>query len=154
MTRLFARGELKTAILDALGGIEPANGYAIMQALAEAIGGSWRPSPGAIYPALLGLEDGGLIESSDDGSGSLLYRLTDAGRRARSEAEGALSAAADRARTAPTTTTLAALVDRFAASTPDRARKLGPKAEAAVTRLLDTTQTRIAAILDKETTDG
>jgi len=154
MTRLFARGELKTAILDALGDIEPANGYAIMQALADAIGGSWRPSPGAIYPALLGLEDGGFVASTDDGTGSLTYRLTDVGRRASSRAEGTLSAAADRARTAPPSTTLATLVDAFAAAAPDRGRKLGPKATTAVTRLLDSTQTKRATILDKETNDG
>lgn len=154
MTRLFARGELKTAILDALGDIEPANGYVIMQALADAIGGGWKPSPGAIYPALLGLQDGGLVDGVDDGTGSLTYRLTDAGRRASTSAEGTISAAADRARTAPPAATVGALVDDFASSLPDRSRKLGPKATTAVTRLLETTQTRIATILDKETNDG
>lgn len=154
MTRLFGRGELKTAILDALGEIEPANGYTIMQALADAIGGAWRPSPGAVYPALLGLEDGGLIAGTSDADGSFTYRLTDAGHRARSSAEGTLSAVAHRARTDPPAPTVGTLVDAFATSTPDRGRKLGPGSVAAVARLFETTQAKLAKIVEKEHNDG
>ena len=69
MSRLFGRGELQAALLDAIGALGPSHGYAIMQTLAERVGNGWRPSPGAIYPALLGLEDAGLIEGRDgDGS--------------------------------------------------------------------------------------
>jgi len=154
VTRLFGRGELKVAILDTLGEIEPANGYAIMQALADAVGGGWRPSPGAIYPALLGLQDAGLIESDGADSGSLTYRLTDTGRRHRGSATGVLSAAADRARTAPAQPTLGSLVDAFATAIPERGRRLGPTGAAAVERLLQTTRARLDKLIDKETTDG
>ena len=58
MSRLFARGELKLALLHVAAELGPANGYAIMQGLGDRVGGSWQPSPGAIYPALLALEDG------------------------------------------------------------------------------------------------
>lgn len=154
MSRIFGRGELKTAILDALGEIEPANGYAIMQALADAIGGSWRPSPGAVYPALLGLEDGGLVSGTTDDSGSLTYRLTDAGRRARQGAEGTLSAVADRARSDPPAPSVGALVDTFAMGLPNRGRKVGPSGVAAVQKLLESTQIKLAKIVNKEHNDG
>src|SRR5947208_1051335 len=116
MTRLFGRGELKAAIIDTLGEIEPANGYSIMQAMAEAIGGGWRPSPGAIYPAILGLEDAGLVEARSDDGGSITYTLTQAGRKVHAGATGTVSAAADRARTAPPAPSLGSLVDAFASA--------------------------------------
>jgi DNA-binding PadR family transcriptional regulator len=154
MTRLFGRGELKSAILDTLGDIEPANGYAIMQAMASAIGGGWRPSPGAVYPAVLGLEDAGLIEVAGEDSGSVSYRLTDAGRSVRAEAAGTVSAAADRARTSPPTRTLGALVDEFAAQVPDRSRKLTAASVTAVERALASTHQRLVKIVEKESNDG
>ena len=154
MTRLFGRGELKAAILDTLGDIEPANGYAIMQAMANAIGGGWRPSPGAVYPAVLGLEDAGLIEPAGDDGGSVSYRLTDAGRTVRAKAAGTVSAAADRARTAPPAPTVGSLVDEFAARLPDRSRKLTAATASAVERALESAHQRVTKILEKESNDG
>ena len=154
MTRLFGRGELKAAIIDTLGDIEPANGYAIMQAIAEAIGGGWRPSPGAIYPAILGLEDTGLVEATSDDGGSVTYTLTEAGRGMRADARGTVSAAADRARTTPPSPSLGSLVDAFASALPDRSRKLSQTSAAAVERALESTHQRLTKILDKETNDG
>jgi len=60
---------------------QPMNGYQVIQALAERTGGAWKPSPGAVYPALNQLVDEGLIEAheGDDGKG---FRLTPAGRAA------------------------------------------------------------------------
>ena len=43
--------------------------------------GMWRPSPGAVYPALAQLEDEGLIESFDN-DGQKAFRLTESGRPA------------------------------------------------------------------------
>ena len=154
MSRLFGRGELKSAILDTLGDIEPANGYAIMQAMATAIGGGWRPSPGAVYPALLGLEDAGLIEVAGEDGGSVNYRLTDAGRGVRAEATGIVSAVADRARTAPPAPTLGSLVDEFAAGIPGRSRKLSASSATAVEKALGSTHQRLTKILEKESNDG
>jgi DNA-binding PadR family transcriptional regulator len=74
------RGEVRTAILQLLNE-EPRNGYQIISELAERSGGSWRPSPGAVYPALNQLEDEGLVESFDN-DGSRAFRLTNAGREA------------------------------------------------------------------------
>jgi DNA-binding PadR family transcriptional regulator len=58
---------------------EPRNGYQIMSEIEERSGGAWRPSPGAVYPALSQLADEGLIASSES-SGRRTYTLTDAGR--------------------------------------------------------------------------
>jgi len=58
----------------------PRNGYQIMSEIEERSGGAWRPSPGAVYPALQQLADEGLIEAEESGGGRT-FRLTDAGRR-------------------------------------------------------------------------
>jgi DNA-binding PadR family transcriptional regulator len=75
--RRMRRGDVRAAILLLLDE-EPRNGYQIMQELEERSGGSWRPSPGSVYPALQLLADEGLIrgESRD---GSTVFDLTDAG---------------------------------------------------------------------------
>lgn len=57
----------------------PRNGYGIIRELAERSGGTWRPSSGAVYPALSLLEDEGLIGPAED-AGPKHYQLTDAGR--------------------------------------------------------------------------
>ncbi|MFT4108651.1 PadR family transcriptional regulator [Propionicimonas sp.] len=79
------RGHVRTAIL-ALLADEPLNGYQVMQTLAERTQGMWRPSPGAVYPALSQLEDEGLIESFDN-EGQKAFRLTGAGRAAAEQVE-------------------------------------------------------------------
>src|SRR5215813_10180893 len=45
------RGDVRAAIL-ALLREGPRNGYQIMAEIEERSGGAWRPSPGAVYPAL------------------------------------------------------------------------------------------------------
>jgi DNA-binding PadR family transcriptional regulator len=72
------RGDVRTAALLLLAE-EPRNGYGIMQAIEERSGGMWRPSPGAVYPALQQLEDEGLVRA-DEAEGRRIYHLTDAGR--------------------------------------------------------------------------
>ncbi len=73
------RGDVRAAIL-ALLQEGPRNGYQIMSEIEERSGGVWRPSPGAVYPALQQLADEGLIEAEESG-GRRTFRLTDAGRR-------------------------------------------------------------------------
>lgn len=77
------RGHVRSSIL-ALLAEAPLNGYQIMQTLAERTEGAWKPSPGAVYPALSQLEDEGLIESFDN-EGQKAFRLTDTGRQAAEE---------------------------------------------------------------------
>jgi DNA-binding PadR family transcriptional regulator len=73
-----ARGDVRAAIL-ALLSDGPRTGYQIMSDIEERSGGAWRPSPGAVYPALSQLADEGLIVGEESG-GRRTYRLTDAGR--------------------------------------------------------------------------
>jgi len=72
------RGDVRAAIL-ALLREGPRNGYQIMSEIEERSGGAWRPSPGAVYPALSQLADEGLIAGEESG-GRRTYSLTDAGR--------------------------------------------------------------------------
>ena len=73
------RGDVRAAILALL--LEaPRNGYQIMSEIEERSGGAWRPSPGAVYPALQQLADEGLIEA-EEAIGRRVFSLTDAGRR-------------------------------------------------------------------------
>jgi DNA-binding PadR family transcriptional regulator len=73
------RGDVRAAIL-ALLREGPRNGYQIMSEIEDRSGGAWRPSPGAVYPALQQLADEGLVEAEESG-GRRTFGLTDAGRR-------------------------------------------------------------------------
>jgi DNA-binding PadR family transcriptional regulator len=73
------RGDVRAAIL-ALLQEGPRNGYQIMSEIEERSSGAWRPSPGAVYPALQQLADEGLVEAEESG-GRRAFSLTDAGRR-------------------------------------------------------------------------
>ena len=57
----------------------PRTGYQIMSDIEERSRGAWRPSPGAVYPALQLLADEDLI-IGDEAAGRRTYSLTDAGR--------------------------------------------------------------------------
>ncbi|HEX9067018.1 MAG TPA: PadR family transcriptional regulator, partial [Streptosporangiaceae bacterium] len=73
-----SRGDVRAAIL-ALLREGPLNGYQIMSEIEERSGGAWRPSPGAVYPALSQLADEGLISGEESG-GRRTFALTEAGR--------------------------------------------------------------------------
>ena len=73
-----SRGDVRAAIL-ALLRDGPRNGYQIMSDIEERSNGAWRPSPGAVYPALSALADEGLI-TDEKSDGKRVFRLTDAGR--------------------------------------------------------------------------
>jgi DNA-binding PadR family transcriptional regulator len=77
--RKASRGDVRSAIL-ALLREGTLNGYQIMAEIEERSGGAWRPSPGAVYPALAQLADEGLIVGEESG-GRRTFRLTDAGRQ-------------------------------------------------------------------------
>ena len=71
------RGDVRSAILLLLGE-EPMHGYELIQRIAERSGGTWKPSPGSVYPALSQLEDEGLV-LIEKVSGRKTARLTDTG---------------------------------------------------------------------------
>ncbi len=62
---------------------EPLHGYGIMQKVRDFSSGRVQLGPGTLYGALSHLQQNGLIESADDGSGSerrKAYRMTPAGQ--------------------------------------------------------------------------
>jgi DNA-binding PadR family transcriptional regulator len=71
------RGDVRNAILHALA-TEPMNGYQIIQFIESQTSGQWRPSPGAVYPALSQLEDEEMIAATDN-EGQKAFELTAAG---------------------------------------------------------------------------
>lgn len=78
------RGDVRLAILSAVAGAaergESINGYQVIQQIAERSNGSWRPSPGSVYPTISQLHDEGLVET-DDERGRKSLRLTVEGGR-------------------------------------------------------------------------
>lgn len=81
--RRARRGDVRSAILELLAERGPSNGYQVMQGIADATGGQWAPSSGAIYPALAQLEDEGLVEQVEI-EGRKAYQLTETGAEAAS----------------------------------------------------------------------
>ena len=72
------RGDIRAVILSLLAD-GPSNGYGLIKTIAERSGGTWRPSPGSVYPTLQQLVDEELIEASGEGRRTE-YVLTASGR--------------------------------------------------------------------------
>jgi DNA-binding PadR family transcriptional regulator len=75
---------VRSAVLDVLRAAEAdgeqVNGYQVIQQISERSDGSWRPSPGSVYPTIQQLQDEGLVET-EDGGGRKTLALTDEGRQ-------------------------------------------------------------------------
>ncbi len=87
---VFAHGQLRLYLLSLLAS-GPKHGYELITALSDRFGGTYRPSPGTVYPRLARMEEEGLVRRSDDGRKST-YTLTDAGRAELAAREGDLAA--------------------------------------------------------------
>jgi len=72
------RGEIRFLVLDAIKE-RPRHGYEVIQHIEQRANGSYRPSPGVIYPTLQMLEELGQARVTDQG-GRKAYEITDAGR--------------------------------------------------------------------------
>ena len=70
----MGRGDVRAAVL-ALLAEKPMHGYQIMAEIEERSGGSWKPSPGSVYPTLQLLADEGLIRA-EESNGRKTYSLT------------------------------------------------------------------------------
>jgi DNA-binding PadR family transcriptional regulator len=154
MTRVFNRGELKLALLSVIDALGEGHGYAIMQELQQRVGSHWRPSPGAIYPALVALEEAGAV-TSEEREGLRVYRLTAEGQALLGAGEAApewrdISRRAD-ART--TRITLGRLLDRFEIGLPRRTSLTSEQAEA-IDASLTRTRNDITAILEQGAEHG
>ena len=72
------KGDVRSAVLSLL--LEqPMHGYQIIREIEERSGGSWKPSPGSVYPTLQLLADEGLI-NAEESNGRKTYSLTEEGR--------------------------------------------------------------------------
>jgi DNA-binding PadR family transcriptional regulator len=60
----------------------PMHGYQVIQEIERRSDGVWKPSPGAVYPALAQLEDEGLVEPAvlEAEGGRKVFTLTERGR--------------------------------------------------------------------------
>jgi DNA-binding PadR family transcriptional regulator len=74
----MGRGDVRAAVL-ALLAESPMHGYQIIHEIEERSGGSWKPSPGSVYPTLQLLADEGLI-TAEEANGRKTYALTEAGQ--------------------------------------------------------------------------
>lgn len=72
------RGDVRAAILSLLAE-SPSNGYGLIRTIAEKTSGTWRPSPGSVYPTLQQLVDEELITAVGEGRRTE-FTLTDDGR--------------------------------------------------------------------------
>ncbi len=155
MTRIFNRGELKQVLLAIVASLGEGHGYAIMQELQQRVGHDWRPSPGAIYPALLALEESGLIESSEK-DGLRAYRVTEQGERALGgeAAAPAWQTLANRADASKPRLTLARLLDHFEEQLPARRQQVSDEQAEAIEHTLDEVREHIKSILEKGGDDG
>ncbi len=86
MRRQMRRGFLKLYTLKLLFEGEK-TGYGLMKTIEEETG-FWKPSAGSIYPLLKSLEEADLAEHREEDD-KKLYSLTEKGRKAFEEAEGA-----------------------------------------------------------------
>ncbi len=77
------RGDVRSAVI-ALLAEQPMHGYQIIQEIGQRSGGSWKPSPGSVYPTLQQLEDEGLVRAQEQ-DGRRVYRLTEEGQRVATE---------------------------------------------------------------------
>ena len=75
----MGRGDVRAAVL-ALLAEKPMHGYQIIHEIEERSGGTWKPSPGSVYPTLQLLADEGLI-GAEESNGRKTYSLTDEGRQ-------------------------------------------------------------------------
>jgi len=155
MGRIFGRGELKQAILVVLESLETAHGYAIMGELKDRVGGHWKPSPGAIYPALLALVERGYVETTEE-DGTRVYSLTPSGRdEARASAvTGRWAALRARATSGEQRVTVGSLLDTFAADSGSRRRLTNTSQREAIESILERTGAEIDNTLNEGDTNG
>ena len=154
MTRVFNRGELKTALLSVIDSLGEGHGYAIMQELQRRVGSQWRPSPGAIYPALVTLEEAGALTAVER-DGLRVYSLTEQGEAALAAREPGpawpdISRRADARRPR---ITLGRLLDRFELGLPRRA-SLSPEQAESIDAALTRTRHDITVILEQGAEHG
>lgn len=92
---MFEQGDLKYVILQLLSE-KPRHGYEIIKALEERMGGTYSPSPGAVYPTLTMLEDMGYAKETTGDGGKKIYEITSEGLAYLEQNKGAVDEIFDR----------------------------------------------------------
>jgi DNA-binding PadR family transcriptional regulator len=75
---MLERGDFRLVLLELIAR-SPKHGYSIIEEIERLTGGIYSPSPGIIYPALLFLEEGELIEATQENNRKI-YHITERGR--------------------------------------------------------------------------
>lgn len=76
--RMLGHGDLRLLLVDLLRE-QPRHGYELIQLIGGIFHGQYRPSAGALYPALAQLQADGLVDAREDGA-RRLHALTRQGR--------------------------------------------------------------------------
>lgn len=77
--RMFGSGELRLALLVLIAEQER-HGYELIKAIEDMTGGTYAPSPGAVYPTLQLLADEGKIEEAEADGAKKPFKVTDDGK--------------------------------------------------------------------------
>lgn len=131
------------------------HGYGILNELKERVGGGWKPSPGAIYPALVALVESGHVATAER-DGSRLYSLTERGRKAAESAGSSSrwSTLSDRAETRDPRISVGVLLDRFADESVLRRRLAGTEQRLVIESILERATVEIEQALTEGDGDG
>jgi DNA-binding PadR family transcriptional regulator len=155
MSRIFRRGELKEAVLLVLDSLGEAHGYAIMAELKDRVGGGWKPSPGAIYPALLALVDTGHVRAKNH-DGTRVYSLTKEGRRiaATQRSSSRWASLTARAEEGEDRVSIGSLLDDFAEASALRRRLARTEQRGRIESILARASAEIEGTLEEGENDG
>jgi DNA-binding PadR family transcriptional regulator len=78
-TAMVPKGFIRYHVLEALNE-KPMSGSELMEQIEKHTGGTWKPSPGSIYPLLSWLQDNGYIRELPTENGLKRYELTQTGK--------------------------------------------------------------------------
>ncbi|MCW4009276.1 MAG: PadR family transcriptional regulator [Candidatus Bathyarchaeota archaeon] len=76
---MVPKGFIRYHVLEALNE-KPMSGSELMEQIEKHTGGTWKPSPGSIYPLLSWLQDNGYIKELPTENGLKRYELTQSGK--------------------------------------------------------------------------
>jgi len=147
------RGDVRSAVI-ALLSEQPMHGYQIIQEISQRSGGSWKPSPGSVYPTLQQLEDEGLVRAQEQ-DGRRVYRLTEEGQRIAADRAEEFASLWEGVAPSEDDTQLGDLVFQVGAAFVHVARTGSPEQMAEARKVLARTRADLYRILgDHEGQDG
>ena len=120
-----------------------------------ALGGGWKPSPGAIYPALLALVETGHVRTADH-DGTRVYSLTKVGRRvaAAQRSSSRWASLTARAEEGEDRVSVGSLLDAFAEASALRRRLARTEQRGRIEAILARASAEIEGTLEEGESDG